>query len=72
MNIPDLSALRVRLQKEIENLQDGKSSINQAKAMSNLANAVISSVMAEIAAVKSLPDNQSKVISYDYIDVEQG
>ena len=71
MNTPDLSLLRIRLQKEIENLQAGITSINQAKAVANLANCTINSVLAELMATKTLPDNPQKMIEKDYIDVEQ-
>jgi hypothetical protein len=70
MNIPDLSILRERLQQEIETLQAGETSINQAKVVSNLANGMINSVLAEIMATKALPDNPNKVIERDYIDIE--
>ena len=70
MNTPDLSILRERLQKEIQTLQAGETSINQAKVVSNLANGVINSVLAEIMATKALPDNPNKVIERDYIDIE--
>ena len=69
MNIPDLTALRERLQLEIETLQAGETSINQAKVVSNLANGVINSVLAEIMATKALPDNSNKVLEHDYIDI---
>ena len=71
MNIPDLSQLRARLLNEIESLQNGSTSINQAKAVSNLANATINSVMAELMATKALPDNTQKAIERDYIDIEK-
>jgi len=71
MNIPNLSKLRERLQSEIESLQEGRTSINQAKAISNLANATINSILAEIMATKALPDNQQKVIEHDYIDIQK-
>ena len=71
MNIPDLSKLRERLINEIESLQNGTTSINQAKAVSNLANATINSVLAEIMATKALPDNQQKALGHDYIDIEK-
>ena len=71
MNIPDLSKLRERLQNEIESLQEGRTSINQAKAVSNLANATINSVLAEIMATKALPDNPQKFLDHDYIDIEK-
>jgi recombinational DNA repair protein RecT len=71
MNIPDLSKLRDRLLNEIESLQNGSTSINQAKAVSNLANATINSVMAELMATKALPDNQKKALGHDYIDIEE-
>ena len=70
MNIPDLSILRERLHQEIASLQAGETSINQAKAVSNLANGMINSVLAEIMATKALPDNPNKVIERDYIDIE--
>ena len=70
MNIPDLTILRERLQQEIETLQAGETSINQAKVVSNLANGMINSVLAEIMATKALPDNPNKVIERDYIDIE--
>jgi hypothetical protein len=70
MNIPDLSILRERLQQEIETLQAGETSINQAKVVSNLANGMINSVLAEIMATKALPDNPNKVIERDYIGIE--
>ena len=70
MNIPDLSILRERLQQEIETLQAGETSINQAKVVSNLANGMINSVLAEIMATKALPDNPNKAIEHDYIDIE--
>jgi hypothetical protein len=70
MNIPDLSKLRIRLQLEIDSLQDGETSINQAKTISNLANSIINSVLAEIMATKALPDNPQKLIEKDYIDVD--
>jgi hypothetical protein len=71
MNIPDLSKLRERLLNEIESLQNGSTSINQAKAVSNLANAAINSVIAELMATKALPDNQQKALGHDYIDIEK-
>jgi recombinational DNA repair protein RecT len=71
MNIPNLEKLRERLLNEIESLQEGRTSINQAKAVSNLANAAINSVMAEIMATKALPDNQQKALGHDYIDIEK-
>lgn len=70
MNTPDLSGLRKRLQKEIQTLQAGETSINQAKVVSNLANGVINSVLAEIMATKALPDNSNKAIKRDYIDID--
>jgi hypothetical protein len=70
MNTPDLSGLRERLQKEIQTLQAGETSINQAKVISNLANGVINSVLAEIMAIKALPDNPNKATERDYIDIE--
>ena len=70
MNTPDLSILRDRLQQEIQTLQSGETSINQAKVVSNLANGVINSVLAEIMATKALPDNSNKVIERDYIDID--
>ena len=70
MNTPNLSLLRERLQQEIQTLQSGETSINQGKVVSNLANAVINSVLAEIMATKALPDNPNKAIEYDYIDIE--
>jgi hypothetical protein len=69
MNIPDLSILRERLHQEIASLQAGETSINQAKVVSNLANGMINSVLAEIMATKALPDNPNKVIERDYIDI---
>ena len=69
MNIPDLTILRERLQLEIETLQAGETSINQARIVSNLANGVINSVLAEIMATKALPDNANKALEHDYIDV---
>jgi hypothetical protein len=69
MNIPDLTILRERLQLEIKTLQAGETSINQAKVVSNLANGVINSVLAEIMATKALPDNANKALEHDYIDV---
>jgi len=71
MNIPNLEKLRERLLNEIESLQNGTTSINQAKAVSNLANAAINSVMVEIMATKSLPDNPQKALENDYIDIEK-
>lgn len=71
MNIPNLEKLRERLLNEIESLQNGSTSINQAKAVSNLANAAINSVMAEIMATKALPDNPQKALENDYIDGEK-
>jgi alanine dehydrogenase len=70
-DIPNLEKLRERLLNEIESLQNGTTSINQAKAVSNLANAAINSVMAEIMATKALPDNSQKALSHDYIDIEK-
>jgi ABC-type phosphate transport system ATPase subunit len=70
MNLPDLTILRERLQQEIETLQAGETSINQAKVVSNLANGMINSVLAEIMATKALPDNPNKAIERDYIDIE--
>jgi hypothetical protein len=70
MNTPDLSLLRSQLQQEIQTLQAGETSINQAKVLSNLANGIINSVLAEIMATKALPDNPSKVTERDYIDIE--
>ena len=69
MNIPDLTILRERLQLEIETLQAGETSINQAKVVSNLANGVINSVLAEIMTTKALPDNANKALEHDYIDI---
>ena len=71
MNIPDLSLLREQLLNEIENLQAGITSINQAKAVSNLANSMINSVLAELMTTKALPDNPHKEIGHDYIDIEK-
>jgi len=71
MNIPNLEKLRERLQNEIESLQEGRTSINQAKAVANLANAAINSIMTEIMATKALPDNPKKVLENDYIDSEK-
>lgn len=62
-----MSALRTKLEQEIENVQNGTSSINQAKVISNLANGIINSWLVEIAATKSLPTN--KVLGHDYIDM---
>lgn len=70
MNIPDMTTLRERLLIEIEGVQNGTVSINQAKAVSNLANGVINSWLVEIAATKATPDNKQKVIGHDYIDGE--
>ena len=70
MNIPDMTALREKLEKEIENVQNGTTSLSQAKVVSNLANGVINSWIVEIAATKALPDNQEKALSHDYIDGE--
>lgn len=70
MNTPDLSILRYRLQQEIKTLQSGETSINQPKVVSNLANGVINSVLAEIMATKALPDNHNKTIERDYIGIE--
>jgi len=70
MNIPDMTALRERLLAEIEGVQNGTVSINQAKVVSNLANGVINSWLVEIAATKATPDNAQKVIKHDYIDGE--
>jgi hypothetical protein len=70
MNIPDFTHMRQRLEKEIESLQDGLTSINQAKAVSLLANGIIASVAVEIAATKALPDNQHEALEHDYIDIE--
>jgi len=69
MNIPEMSALRAKLEQEIANVQNGATSINQAKVVSNLANSVINSWIVEIAAIKALPDN-TKGIERDYIDGE--
>ena len=71
MNIPDLTQLRIRLQSEIESLQNGTTSINQAKTVSNLANSIINSVMVELMATKALPDNDKKALGHDYIDIEK-
>jgi len=71
MNIPNLEKLRERLLNEIASLQEGSTSINQAKAVSNLANAAINSVMAEIMATKALPDNPQKALGHDFIDIEK-
>jgi hypothetical protein len=38
--------------------------------VSNLANGMINSVLAEIMATKALPDNPNKAIERDYIDIE--
>jgi ABC-type phosphate transport system ATPase subunit len=65
-----MTALRERLEKEIDNVQNGTTSINQAKVVSNLANGIINSWLVEIAATKALPDNAQKVIEHDYIDIE--
>ena len=70
MNIPDMTALRAKLEQEIENVQNGTTSINQAKTVSNLANSVINSWLVEIAATNALPDNpQKKALGHDYIDM---
>tara|TARA_R110000822_G_scaffold56194_2_gene142231 strand:+ start:636 stop:854 length:219 start_codon:yes stop_codon:yes gene_type:complete len=69
MNIPDFTVLRNSLQAEIDSLQSGETSINQAKVMSNLANGIINSWMTEILATKALPDNSNKALEHDYIDV---
>lgn len=69
MNIPDMTALRAKLEQEIENVQNGTTSINQAKVVSNLANGVINSWLVEIAATKALPDNPQKALEHDYIDM---
>ena len=69
MNIPDMTALRNKLIAEIEGVQNGTVSINQAKVVSNLANGVINSWLVEIAATKALPDNEQKAIEHDYIDM---
>lgn len=71
MNIPDMTKLRERLLAEIEAVQNGTSSINQARVVSNLANGVINSWLVEIAATKATPDNDQKVIERDYIDAEK-
>ncbi|MEN9755851.1 MAG: hypothetical protein RL755_38 [Pseudomonadota bacterium] len=69
MKIPDMTALRVKLEAEIENVQSGKSSINQAKVVGNLANSIVNSWLVEIAATKALPENQQKALEHDYIDM---
>ena len=69
MNIPDMTALRNKLIAEIEGVQNGTVSINQAKVVSNLANGVINSWLVEIAATKALSDNEQKAIEHDYIDI---
>ena len=68
MNKHDLSGLRKALMQEIKNLQDGKTSINQAKQVAALANATINSCLVEIAETKALPDNPNKQLTVDYID----
>jgi len=70
MNIPDMTSLRAKLEAEIEGVQNGMVSINQAKVVSNLTNSVINSWLVEIAATKATPDNTQKVIEHDYIDGE--
>ena len=70
MNIPDMASLRERLLAEIDGVQNGTVSINQAKVVSNLANGVINSWLVEIAATKATPDNTHKAIEHDYIDSE--
>jgi len=70
MNTPDMTILRERILAEIEGVQNGTVSINQAKVVSNLANGVINSWLVEIAATKANPDNVQKVIENDYIDSE--
>ena len=69
MNIPDMTALRNKLIAEIEGVQNGTVSINQAKVVSNLANGVINSWLVEIAATKALSDNEQKAIEHDCIDM---
>jgi ABC-type phosphate transport system ATPase subunit len=69
MKIPDMTALREKLIAEIEGVQNGTVSINQAKVVSNLANGVINSWLVEIAATKALPDNSQKALEHDYIDM---
>ena len=64
-----MEKLRERLLAEIDGVQNGTVSINQAKVISNLANGVINSWLVEIAATKALPDNDNKVIGHDYIDM---
>ena len=64
----DLSGLRKALMQEIKGLQDGKTSINQAKQVAALANAAINSCLVEISQSKSLPDNPNKQLTVDYID----
>jgi hypothetical protein len=71
MNIPDMTALRAKLEQEIENVQNGTTSINQAKVVNNLANGVINSWLVEIAATKALPDNNQKVLEHEYIDMPE-
>ena len=69
MNIPDMTILRERLLAEIEGVQNGVISINQAKVVSNIANGIINSWLVEIAAIKANPDNVQKVIEHDYIEM---
>lgn len=71
MNIPDMTILRDRLLAEIEGVQNGTTSINQAKVVGNIANTIVNSWLVEIAATKALPDNTQKAIEHDYIDMPE-
>jgi len=64
----DLSKLRTLLMQEIENLQNGKTSINQAKQVDSMAKSIINSCLVEIAETKALPDNNNKLVEVEYID----
>ena len=62
MLIPDLSKLRERLQNEIASLRAGTTSINQDKAVSNMDNATINSVMDEIIETRRLQLTLARLI----------
>ena len=64
----DLSKLRQLLMQEIENLQNNKTSINQAKQVDSMAKSIINSCLVEIAETKALPFNQKNLIEVEYID----
>lgn len=64
----DLSKLRKMLMQEIDTLQNGKTSINQAKQVDSMAKSIINSCLVEIAETKALPDNNNNLVEVEYID----